>query len=43
MLKAVDDNKLKEGFGAILRFFDTGIASIDLEKLILTNWGFLKI
>ena len=26
MLKAVDDNKLKEGFGAILRFFDTGIA-----------------
>ena len=39
MLKAVDDNKIKEGFGAILRFFDTGIASIDLEKVDFNKLG----
>ena len=39
MLKAVDDDKLKEGFGAILRYFDTGINSIDLEKVDFDKLG----
>ena len=47
MLKAVDDNKLKEGFGAILRYFDTGIETIDLEKVefeqIGNSTGFEKL
>lgn len=42
MLKAVNDEQLKEGFGELLRFFDTGIQSIDLidvdfEKLGITQ------
>lgn len=39
MLKAVDDDKLKEGFGAILRYFDTGIETIDLEKVDFEKLG----
>ena len=41
-MKAVNDEQLKEGFGELLRFFDTGIQSIDLidvdfEKLGITQ------
>ena len=39
MLKAVDDNTLKEGFGAILRYFDTGIETIDLKKVEFEKLG----
>lgn len=31
MLKAVNDEQLKEGFGELLRYFDTGIQAIDLR------------
>ena len=42
MLKAVNDEQLKEGFGELLRYFDTGIQAIDLidvdfEKLGITQ------
>lgn len=33
MLKAVSDENLKEGFGELLRYFDTGIDGVDLKDV----------
>lgn len=39
MLKAVSDDNLKEGFGELLRFFDTGIDGIDLKDVDFEKIG----
>ena len=37
LLKAVDDNDLKRGFGALLRYFNTGIDGVKLIELSKSN------
>lgn len=39
MLKAVNDEQLKEGFGELLRYFDTGIQAIDLIDVDFDKLG----
>ena len=39
MLKAVSDENLKEGFGELLRYFDTGIEGIDLKDVAFEKLG----
>ena len=39
MLKAVSDENLKEGFGELLRYFDTGIEGIDLKDVEFEKLG----
>lgn len=39
MLKAVNDEQLKEGFGELLRYFDTGIQAIELIDIEFDKLG----
>ena len=39
MLKAVNDDDLKEGFEWLLRYFDTGIEGIDLKDVEFDKLG----
>lgn len=39
MLKAVNDENLKEGFGELLKYFDTGIDGIDLKDVEFDKLG----
>lgn len=43
LLKAVDDNDLKRGFGALLRYFNTGIDGVKLIEVQFENLEFHKI
>lgn len=39
MLKAASDDELKDGFGELLRYFDTGIEGIDLKDVDFEKLG----
>ena len=38
-MKAVNDEQLKEGFGELLRYFDTGIQAIELIDIEFDKLG----